>query len=278
MKTLFKKTLVKFGYAVVSLLLLTPQSHAATHYFHNDHLGTPQVVTDANQQVVWKGEYDPFGKATETVALVEQNIRFPGQYFDSETELHYNYFRNYDPGSGRYMRSDPIGLNGGLSTYLYAVANPIIYLDVDGRDAFTINGSLNLPFIGGVSFGFVEFFGSGIENRDFGIFITVKEELEGSLGLAKASFGTSATVGCRSNFDGVGTEIAVGLGNAGIGIGPGKNDSVQSTSADIGFQLGVQGSLTKTFSFTIGDAARFLAKKFNGDAGSIRQNGSCECS
>jgi len=59
---------------------------------------------------VWKGEYDPFGKVTETVSTVEQNLRFPGQYFDGETGLHYNYFRTYDPSLGRYIQADPRGI------------------------------------------------------------------------------------------------------------------------------------------------------------------------
>jgi RHS repeat-associated protein len=57
------------------------------------------------------------------------NLRFAGQYFDEETGLHYNYFRDYDPKTGRYVQSDPIGLAGGLNTYLYANANPLSYID-----------------------------------------------------------------------------------------------------------------------------------------------------
>jgi len=57
---------------------------------------------------------------------------FPGQYYDQETQLHYNYFRDYDASLGRYTQSDPIGLNGGLNTYLYAQANSLKYIDVNG--------------------------------------------------------------------------------------------------------------------------------------------------
>ena len=116
---------------IISLILLlsATTAHSATYYFHNDHLGTPQVLTDENQAVVWKGTYDPFGKVTETVATVEQNLRFPGQYLDRESGLHYNYFRTYDPEVGRYTQSDPIGLGGGINTYGYVLGNPLRYFD-----------------------------------------------------------------------------------------------------------------------------------------------------
>ena len=99
---------------------------------HTDHLGTPQLVTDNTQAIVWQADYKPFGEATMTTELVTNNLRFPGQYFDGETGLYYNYFRDYDPSIGRYIESDPIGLRGGLSTYLYTVANPISRVDPSG--------------------------------------------------------------------------------------------------------------------------------------------------
>jgi len=149
MRSLLSKWSMQFAFCVATVLLISTQVQAATFYFHNDHLGTPQVLTDNTQQVVWKGEYDPFGKATETVSLVEQNIRFPGQYYDQETELYYNYFRSYDPNTGRYIESDPIGLAGGINTFGYVGQSPILFIDSYGLNKRkTIN--LGKGFTGGI--------------------------------------------------------------------------------------------------------------------------------
>jgi len=127
------------GGCVALLFLLMGSAHAQTetYFFHNDHLGTPQAVTDTNQQVVWQGEYSPFGEVTETVNLIEQNLRFPGQYYDQETELHYNYFRNYDSSIGRYVESDPIGLGGGVNTYSYVENSPFSWTDPLGLNKYS---------------------------------------------------------------------------------------------------------------------------------------------
>lgn len=102
---------------------------AQIYYYHIDHLGTPQAMTDASGATVWKADYEPFGKATVKVGKIENNLRFPGQYYNRETGLHYNYFRDYDPTTGRYTEFDVIGLRGGLNGYLYANANPLSFTD-----------------------------------------------------------------------------------------------------------------------------------------------------
>ncbi len=71
---------------------------AGWYYFLNDHLGTPQKVVDTSGSVVWEAGYLPFGEARVLVAGIENNLRFPEQYFDAETGLHYNWHRYYDPG------------------------------------------------------------------------------------------------------------------------------------------------------------------------------------
>ena len=111
------------------------------YFVHSDHLNTPQVITDFNQQVVWEGKRLPFGETDVTSTQIEFNLRFPGQYYDLETGLHYNYFRDYDPGLGRYVQSDPIGLQGGLNTYGYSYQNPMMFSDPEGLNAVALGGA-----------------------------------------------------------------------------------------------------------------------------------------
>jgi len=100
------------------------------YFYHNDHLGTPQEMTAVNGAVVWRAEYSSFGEATVEVEAVENHLRFPGQYFDAETGLHYNWHRYYDPGIGRYLRADPIGLQKGKNhLFAYVLNNPINLID-----------------------------------------------------------------------------------------------------------------------------------------------------
>ena len=79
------------------------------YYYINDHLSTPQKMLDGTGAVVWSADYKPFGEATVTVSTITNNLRFPGQYYDAETGLNYNYFRDYDAVRGRYIEADPWG-------------------------------------------------------------------------------------------------------------------------------------------------------------------------
>lgn len=104
---------------------------------HTDHLGTPQIITDDTQTIVWQADYEPFGNVSITTELVTNNLRFAGQYFDQETSLHYNGARYYCSECGRFITSDPTGLAGGNNTYSYALQNPINYFDPNGEEAMS---------------------------------------------------------------------------------------------------------------------------------------------
>ncbi|WP_444994538.1 RHS repeat-associated core domain-containing protein [Aliikangiella sp. IMCC44359] len=116
-------------YAYFNSQPLAQMVNGEVYYYHNSHLGTPEVMTDESQTIVWQASYTPFGQATITTNTIDNNIRFPGQYFDSESGLHYNYFRYYDAEIGRYITSDPIGLAGGINTFGYGYQNPIMNFD-----------------------------------------------------------------------------------------------------------------------------------------------------
>ncbi|MCA3047365.1 MAG: RHS domain-containing protein [Rhodocyclaceae bacterium] len=114
-------------------------SNGITHYVHVDHLGTSQRLTNTQGETTWRAVSEAFGKtfidttlAPATTGTTTNNLRFPGQYEDPETGTHYNYFRDYDPSTGRYVQSDPIGLRGGINTYAYVKANPLSKVDLFG--------------------------------------------------------------------------------------------------------------------------------------------------
>ena len=121
-----------------------------TYAVHSDHLNTPRKLTQADGQAAWQWEYSAFGDEQPTIGAkrftsetttpttgatsipeVTFNLRYPGQYFDQETKLHYNYFRSYDSRTGRYTQGDPIGLQGG-NRFTYVGGNPLAAIDPDG--------------------------------------------------------------------------------------------------------------------------------------------------
>ncbi len=108
------------------------------YYIQTDHLNTPRWITDDAGTRIWSWESDAFGTTLPDEDVDGDgtdfvfNLRFPGQYFDVESKLHYNYFRDYEPGIGRYVQSDPIGLDGGMNTFGYVMLSPLMYSDSKG--------------------------------------------------------------------------------------------------------------------------------------------------
>jgi len=121
-----------YGYAPGTSWTTAPlfqRASGAYSYYHNDHLGTPRKLTTSAGATAWSTAYASFGAAQPNVETVANPLRLPGQYFDAETGLHQNFFRDYDPITGRYVEPDPIGLSSGLNRYTYANQNPINFSD-----------------------------------------------------------------------------------------------------------------------------------------------------
>ena len=112
---------------------------ANNHYFYqNDHLGTPQKLTKTNGAIVWDARYESFGKAYVQANVIDNPLRFAGQYHDRETGLHYNWNRYYSNELGRYITEDPLGLSAGLNIYAYVDGDPINTVDPLGLDAIPV--------------------------------------------------------------------------------------------------------------------------------------------
>jgi RHS repeat-associated protein len=108
------------------------------YYVHTDQLNAPRKVAQPTTgTLAWRWDTDPFGTAAPNqnpagLGTFAYNLRFPGQYYDAETGLSQNWNRDYDPIVGRYVESDPIGLTGGLNTYVYVTGDPIDLVDPFG--------------------------------------------------------------------------------------------------------------------------------------------------
>lgn len=118
---------------------------AGQYYINPDHLGAPLSITDVSGKVVWRWDRDPYGNGEPNndpsgLGAFKYNLRFPGQYYDNETGLHYNNFRDYNPKTGRYVQSDPVGLSGGINTYGYARLSPLNFIDVLGLQFAPMQG------------------------------------------------------------------------------------------------------------------------------------------
>jgi len=103
--------------------------------------------------VQWTAAYQPFGYTSTGVGTIVQNLRLPGQEWDLETGLYHNGFRDYQPGLGRYIQSDPIGLAGGINTYDYVVNNPVSNIDPHGLYDIVLSGGYHVPFAPGIAVG-----------------------------------------------------------------------------------------------------------------------------
>ncbi|MGL4437883.1 MAG: RHS repeat-associated core domain-containing protein [Bosea sp. (in: a-proteobacteria)] len=107
---------------------------------HVDHLNRPIMLTDAAKINVWWASYEPFGKVRATGGALTQNLGLPGQWFQLESGLAYNWHRHYDPATGRYTTADPLGFVDGASVFAYASSAPQVAVDPSGQFVHVIIG------------------------------------------------------------------------------------------------------------------------------------------
>ncbi|HZP93721.1 MAG TPA: DUF5675 family protein, partial [Burkholderiales bacterium] len=158
------------------------------YFVHSDQLDTPRVVTDRNQQIRWRWDNDdPYGGNIANgnpagLGSFVYNLRYPGQYFDKETNTHYNYFRDYSPEIGRYTESDPVGVVAGLNTFSYAHGHPLYAFDPLGLSDIlvtVVRASLTPASTQGLLYvsvnGTLEFSGFSLEPSGYGKWNRVPE-------------------------------------------------------------------------------------------------------
>lgn len=255
--------------------------NGATYAVHSDHLNTPRKLTDASGQAAWQWGYSAFGEdkptlaknrfanlettpnpGTTNVSEVKFNLRYPGQYFDEESGLFYNYFRSYDARTGRYSQPDPIGLDGGWNRFGYVGGNPLSFSDPLGLWELSIEFYRGIG--GGISFGRDPETGQGFMSCKWGVGLgggASYDPLAGRPGGAKAApglggatLGISATVGGSLGIAGAGISGQAD-GSRGYDFGRGSQYNDPSlkgnigyepggrTGASIGGSIGIQGSI-----------------------------------
>jgi len=241
------------------------------YYIVPDHLNTPRMIANQQGATVWKWEQqEPFGSTPPNdnpsgLGSFDFPLRFPGQYFDRETNLAYNYFRDYDPSQGRYVESDPIGLWGGFNTYAYASLSPIRQSDATGEVALA--GAVIGGIIGGGFNLYQQLQGSGPINWAQFAIATGGGAISGASGAWVATITTSiwrnalanAVIGATTNFaqqslsnlascqttpvyQGVGWNVAMGYAFGALGGGLGQIASNQVRAAGLAAAISGVGS------------------------------------
>jgi RHS repeat-associated protein len=245
-------------------------SQGTVRYVFADHIDTARVLTSSiDNAIVWRWDQaDPFGTAMPNenpvgAGTFAYNLRFPGQVYDRESGLHYNYYRDYDPQTGRYVQSDPIGLEDGINTYGYVGANPLQMVDPLGL----AEGSINIGYGATIVAGNGGSFNVGFDIS--GALTISKTGFNFSINLTKidSAFGAFIGYGLQSGA-GVGDEMCKGYsdsksdwlgagaaipGRGGVGasanLGPGGVGAAGSLKA-YGNGVGVFGATGKTTSST----------------------------
>ena len=211
---------------------------AGSFFYHNDSRGAPLAMTAHTGELVWQAATAPFGDQAPVLEKVVSNLRFPGQYYDAESGLHYNYQRYYDPATGRYLRFDPIDLKGGLNLYLYAGADPLNNIDergeslCGGADVFLGLGGGGVAVCAGICCQNEAKFAYTKSSVKMGAGFGLGADVGGTMALGATDIkGNCPKVACR-------LEDAVTLGPFGFSLDHQGNTGV-AVNSGLGLNLGV---------------------------------------
>jgi len=206
-----------YDYVWLNGRVVTVISNGGVFPLHDDQTGRPLYMTDPSSHAIdWAAQGLPFDRNVTTNRWGGFNIGFPGQYWDAEDDLWQNGNRDYDPSTGRYIESDPIGLAGGVNTYAYAEDNPISSVDPYGLwvAAFGISGTIGHWFGFTAGMGYV-FDSSG----NYGTYQIsgqgVSSPLNASVGVSGSFFGALPGSGITTTIN----DFAGYFDNGSFGVG-----------------------------------------------------------
>lgn len=226
----------------------------------DDQVGRPQVVTNAAQTVVWNAQNRPFTSDVAVSNSAPLNLGFPGQYYDAETGLWNNGFRDYDSVSGRYVEGDPLGLNSGQwNTYAYVAGNPLTNIDPYGL--WSLSFQAYDVFGGGFSIS-----GKGFSFTSIGFRVGVGVGAGFSFNPKGGAPDPSAQAKCgSSNSIGLFGEASVGVGPFSAGVGGNVDGTEQIDNNSWNGYGGSEPSLTAG-NGTDGWPIKFGSKGIEGEA------------
>jgi RHS repeat-associated protein len=245
-------------------------------YVHADHLGRPIRMTNGAKTTVWQATWKPWGEVQTLSGTTTNNLRYPGQYFQIETGLHYNHHRMYDPVTGRYTQPNPLRFVDGPSIYAYAKNSPYMYRDRDGRFAPLLVGAA----IGGGVNALAQYWSTGCISLSQVGLAAGAGALGAGWGLVAADAGAGLT-GLASLANSV---FSNSFGNAAIGAGAAAVSGGVATSGAIWGAIG--GAAGPLFGAGAGAAGlkgglasgvEGVGGAFAGEGGTFSSSGSSGC-
>lgn len=237
-------------------------------FVHADQVGRPEVVTNGAGGVDWHARNFAFDRVVTVANSAPLNLGFPGQYYDAESGLWNNGFRDYSAGLGRYIESDPIGLEAGVNTYAYVGGNPLLGIDPLGLSTYTfgINGALT--FIGGGQGALGIYFNPGKgcgEEYDFGLYSSEAAAVGTNVGAGVVGgvlYGPASSLAGQT-YD---ANSSVGPVQASFSVAPDGTRSWTAGWSAVGLPGGGSFSTTTTQTFGVSDIKSMVWQALNRSA------------